>query len=133
MSRNIHQNGRFIVRTGLLFCVLAALLFSHGEGIQLLPFPVVKTGKNSHQSVNSNKKIPYQFSLHRIDNLNGKPETKSSTGNPNQFFLPGSKLTQSGTFTALLNHRHTDPSYNSRFIPSSPFLSLRSDRAPPVF
>lgn len=132
MAQKLSQYGRSIARTGIIVCVLSALLFSHGEGIQLLPFPVFPAGKIAQQSVNSGKKIPYQFSLHRIDNLSGKLETKSSPGSPDRFYYSGSKLSQREVKTFLLTRFYRNNSNISGGVPSDPSLTHQSGRAPPV-
>ena len=126
MSR--HNRARWI----LMFGVLAGLLFSGGEGIHLLPFPITEdnNSKNTAPILEKNLKS-YAFSVHNSGN--SFPLLKSKfQKDTNQYLPDGHSIFDSSNVRAelsLQSARYREKANCSRF---SVFFNSPSDRAPPT-
>ncbi len=119
-------------KTVLMFAVLIGLLFSCGEGVQLLPFPVPEAAGDPHSNINSKNKIPYQFSIHRFENDRGDSHTKSQPNASNHFWTKAGILAGGLIFNVYKNWRGNNFPPNPDFLKSNLFLSSRGSRAPPI-
>lgn len=128
-SMTRHNTARWI----FIFGVLAGLLFSGGEGIQLFPFQAAEAdnSKNTFSVLEEDLKS-YALSVHNSGNhshlLKSKPQKQT-----NQYLSGGrSTFTRSSICPKLFlkparNREDANPSH------ASVFLSSQSDRAPPTF
>jgi hypothetical protein len=126
------HNSFSFIRAALLFGVLSGLLFSYGEGIQLLPFPTPEIGKNSLPNINCKNKIPYQFSIHRFENQQSKRESKSRSDNPHHFRTNGSAGLEIPPFIAVPESPPGGLISNSGLFRSGLRASSKGSRAPPL-
>lgn len=132
MSELFCKKCKSLVRAFLFVNVLAALLFSCGEGIRLLPFPQMELARNARFKIKDNHKIPYQYNIHRFENGQGIFQTKSPRDDaPHQLANAGDLQNDLKPFFPATLRRFERPR-RSLFFKARPFLSLRGSRAPPV-
>jgi len=115
-----------------IFGVLAGLLFSRGEGIQLLPFPIIEANnsKNTSSVLENNLK---SYALSVPNSGNHSPLLKSKFQKHANQFLPGGHLTFD--WSSVRAKLFLQPVHNREkpnLSPASVFLSSQSDRAPPT-
>ena len=115
-----------------MFAVLMSLLFSYGEGVRLLPFPVINSAENANQNIDGKNKIPYQFSIHRFENIQGKTHSKSQSNGQNHHWTKDDILPDYLHFNVFINWRESNFPPSLYFLRSNFFLASQSGRAPPV-
>lgn len=114
----------------LLLVVLAGLLFSHGEGIRLFPFPTSAITSQEYAEVAANARNGYQKNIHRIDSDEETDESKLPCGHN---LFPGGLGDSVG-----LSRRDSaievaiSACFNSRLFDSQSSSAVLKGRAPPV-
>ena len=124
------KNSRFFARAFLFFGVLTALLFSCGEGVRLLPFPVLGSGQDEKSVLRNAKHSGYQKNVLRFDAGEGNNSSKIKRGGKDS---PAVDFVEPGTTSVFRPHcQLAFWSENSaeNFKTQSPVLHMGS-RAPP--
>ena len=127
------KNCRFFSRAVLFFGVLAALLFSCGEGIRLLPFPAFGTGQGENSNLENAEKSGYQKNVLRFNAGEGGGGSNSSKAKRGGQEFPAGDFAALGWLPVLRpNHRLMVYSKESAGIFESRFAALPlGSRAPP--
>ncbi|MEZ5426243.1 MAG: hypothetical protein R2747_08265 [Pyrinomonadaceae bacterium] len=133
MRERILKNCRSICR-GLLFTVvLTGLLFSCGEGIRLLPFPMPAAGEGLRPILGLKNKIPYQSNIHRFEHIPGQIQFKHQRPDFQHHWarrdanVSGLRLEIFQTFGRNLS------APDQKIHHSLGFLASQAGRAPPLF
>lgn len=120
----------YFVRALSLFCVMAALLFSCGEGIRLFPFPVQVSDQNTALGYSGGERIQYEENAPRIERSRENDENgdRSVGRDQHNAYIAGSGITFSGA--ASVTDTATDVTFRSVFD-SLQIASRLHGRAPP--
>jgi hypothetical protein len=114
-----------------ILVVLAGLLFSCGEGIRLLPFPVATVTHNANLN-SANTRINYQKNVHRIEKNQENYQSKFQGGRHHPasagFFDPSDHI----SFSSAAIMGGAEPLFGSKPFGTSVSYFPLKERAPPV-
>ena len=123
---------RKIFSATLLLNLFAALLFSCGEGIRLLPFPISENTGN-FQQLHKKNKIPYQPNILRFDNFTSKNQTKIQRDSQQKFYFGDSINSENLSFFSSGKFCKSKSLFDENRFRSQFLLNPKSSRAPPFF
>lgn len=123
---------RRIFSATLFLNLFAALLFSCGEGIRLLPFPTSENAGNS-QKLHKKNKIPYQPNVLRLDNFTSKNQTKIQRDSQQKFYFGDFINSENLSFFSSGKLCKSRSLFNENRFRSQFLLNSKSSRAPPFF
>jgi hypothetical protein len=121
---------RSVSRELIFFCVLAALLFSCGEGIRLFPFPseIIENA----DVASSDKRVSYQENVQRIEKKQENYQSGSHRDKKHHRSAGGNFGWNFSPFSDLVVSNKTDIEPGARFFRSRQVRIPLSGRAPPV-
>lgn len=128
MRNSFRISYKFLFRALLLSGVLAALLFSSGEGIRLLPFPSF-AAQNEKSFLNDGRESDYKKNVFRFEK--GEGSFLKFQRSSKDCWTESSKIPQKSPVFKLAVIFQTDSAFISRSFKSRFISRSAGSRAPP--